>query len=300
MTAQGLMIRNNAQDILPRETSSAMQLAEIMSYAEMFYKSGLFSDTAQASQAAVKILAGQELGMGPFQAMQSIHIIKGKACLSAGAMATLIKGSGKYDYRVSEKTDNHIKIDYFQRTANGYEPIGESVFTREDAKRQGTQNMDKFPANMLFNRAMSNGAKWYCADIFGGPIYTPEEMGAVVNGATDEIVSLPALPHHANALQDKVASAATANHAKVSVTTRLRNAVRKVWEKAKRDLRTAEVCAALSVPCEGDGSEVIDLETFGDAGLVLMLHYAIQGGPLGTAEPPTSEQILAEAKAFLA
>jgi hypothetical protein len=302
MTAQGLTIRTG-QEIA--EAASAMGLAEIMSYAEMFFKSGLFSDTAQASQAAVKILAGQELGMGPFQAMQSIHIIKGKATLSAGAMATLIKGSRKYDYRIPEKTDALCRIEFYQLnfSTNQYELLGESAFSRDDAKRQGTQNMDKYPANMLFNRAMSNGAKWFCPDIFGGPVYTPEEMGATINGDTGEIITLPdaptlrALPP---AKEDQKTAKTGSASASPSITTRLRNAVRKVWEKAGRDLRMGPACAALNVECESDSSEAIDLETFNDAGLVRMLHYAIHGSTLAAgSEPPTSEAILAEAKAFL-
>jgi hypothetical protein len=40
---------------------------------------------------------------------------------------------------------------------------------------------------MLYARALSNGAKWYCPDVFGGPIYTPDELGAVVDGETGEL-----------------------------------------------------------------------------------------------------------------
>ena len=29
---------------------------------------------------------------------------------------------------------------------------------------------------MLFARAISNGVKWYCPDVFGGPVYVPEEQ----------------------------------------------------------------------------------------------------------------------------
>ncbi|RDT44717.1 hypothetical protein DXF87_27490, partial [Enterobacter roggenkampii] len=39
--------------------------------------------------------------------------------------------------------------------------------------------MDKFPKNMLFARAMSNGVKWFTPDVFSGPVYTPEELGGV-------------------------------------------------------------------------------------------------------------------------
>ena len=38
-----------------------------------------------------------------------------------------------------------------------------------------------FARNMLFARAMSNGARWFTPDVFGGPVYTPDELGAEVN-----------------------------------------------------------------------------------------------------------------------
>lgn len=51
-----------------------------------------------------------------------------------------------------------------------------------DAAKAGTQNMGKFPRNMLFARCISNGVKWFCPDIFlGAPVYTPEELGATVD-----------------------------------------------------------------------------------------------------------------------
>jgi len=293
MTA--LAIRNG-QEILHAETSPSMGLPEIMSYADMFFKSGLFSDTAQASQAAVKILAGQELGMGPFQAMQSIHIIKGKATLSAGAMATLIKGSRKYDYRISEKTSDVCRIEFFQLSSSGqYESLGESAFTVADAQRQGTQNMDKFPANMLFNRAMSNGAKWFCPDIFGGPVYTPEEMGATINAETGEIITLPDAP--------ALSAAATSNPSgakKISpaLGARLRNAVRKVWQKADITLTVGAACIALSIEPGEDAADDCDLDQLTDLQACYLIRYGMTGVP-PTGDITPSEAILAEAKAFL-
>jgi hypothetical protein len=44
---------------------------------------------------------------------------------------------------------------------------------------------------MLFARAMSNGAKWFCADVFGGPVYTPDELGAAIDMETGEMLSRP-------------------------------------------------------------------------------------------------------------
>jgi len=150
-----------------------LPLNEIMSIGKAFAESGMFADTKSAAQAIVKIQAGQEIGIPPFASMSGIHIIQGKPAIGAGLMAARVKGSGKYDYEVIEQTDKVCSIDFYQ----GKKKIGNSTFTAEDAKKAGTKNMDKFPKNMLFARAISNGIKWFTPDVFAGPVYTPEELG---------------------------------------------------------------------------------------------------------------------------
>jgi hypothetical protein len=145
---------------------------DIISISKAFAESGMFPDIRSAAMALVKIQAGQELGIKPFAAMSGIHIIQGKATIGAGLIASSVKGSGKYDYRVITQTDKVCEIEFFQ----GKESLGKSKFTIEEAKKAGTKNIDKFPANMLFARAISNGVKWYTPDVFQGPVYVPEEM----------------------------------------------------------------------------------------------------------------------------
>ena len=145
---------------------------EALSIGKAFAESGMFPDIKSAAQAIVKIQAGQEIGIPPFAAMSGIHIIQGKPTIGAGVMASCVKGSGKYDYRVVESTEQVCSIDFFQCK----EKIGNSTFTIADAKKAGTKNLDKFPKNMLFARAMSNGVKWFTPDVFAGPVYTPEEF----------------------------------------------------------------------------------------------------------------------------
>jgi hypothetical protein len=159
---------------------------EIMSIGKAFAESGMFPDIKSAAQAIVKIQAGAELGIAPFAAMSGIHIISGKPTIGAGVMAAMVKASGKYNYRVTEQTDKVCSIDYYE----GAEMIGTSTFTIEDAKKAGTKNTDKFPRNMLFARAMSNGVKWYTPDVFAGPVYVPEEMESVgINGSIYDIAA---------------------------------------------------------------------------------------------------------------
>lgn len=149
-----------------------MTVNETINTAKIFAESGMFVDSKQMAQAFVKIQAGQEMGIGAFASMTGINIIMGKPTISAGLIASAVKGSGKYDYKVKEMTDVKCSIDFFQ----GKESIGNSTFTIDDAKKQGTKNLDKFPKNMLFARAISNGQKWFCPDIFQISVYVPEEL----------------------------------------------------------------------------------------------------------------------------
>ena len=163
-----------------------------MQLGDLLAQSGFFADSRGAAQAVVKVLAGREIGFGPIASMTGIHVISGRVSISANLMAAAIKRSGRYDYRVREMTAQRCEIEFRERNGDKWEIIGSSEFTAQDARAAGTKNMDKYARNMLFARAMSNGARWYCPDIFGGPVYTPEEMGATVDGETGEVIDAPA------------------------------------------------------------------------------------------------------------
>jgi hypothetical protein len=154
-----------------------MNLDDLQRTAKLLAMSGYFdakgnSDVAIA-QLATKILAGQEMGYGPFASVQGIHVIQGRPTLSANLMAAAVKGHPKYDYRVRKMDDGGVIIEFFE----GNQSLGVSTFTLEDARKAQTKNLDKFPRNMLFARAMSNGVRWYCPDVFNGNVvYTPEDF----------------------------------------------------------------------------------------------------------------------------
>jgi hypothetical protein len=151
-----------------------MPLPELQEISKTFFDSGLFKDVKSAAATMVCIMAGQEVGIPPFAAISGISIIMGKPTIGAGLIASRIKGSGKYDYKVVTLSESICSLDFYQ----GSEKLGNSTFTIEDAKKAGTQNIQKFPKNMLFARAISNGVKWFCPDVFAGPVYVPEEMPA--------------------------------------------------------------------------------------------------------------------------
>lgn len=176
------------QAMVPFNPSS---LEETMTLGKVLAQSGFFSDSREAAQAVVKVLAGAELGFGPVASMTGVNIIKGKVALSANLIAAAIKRSGRYNYRVRELTDQVCVVEFFEQGQS----VGVSSFSMVDAKNAGLatgDNWRKFPRNMLFARAISNGAKWYCPDLSGGPLYTPEELGAQVDGETGEVINAPA------------------------------------------------------------------------------------------------------------
>lgn len=163
---------------------------------EVLTKSGYFQDARDVSQAIVKILAGRELGFGAIASMTGFYIVKGHVSMSANLMAAAVKRSGRYDYRVQALNDDACTIKFYEVAGGQRVELGESKFTMADAKRAGTGNTDKFPRNMLFARAMSNGVKWFCPDVTGGPVYTPDELGAVVDNETGEVITSerPSIP----------------------------------------------------------------------------------------------------------
>ena len=174
-------------------------LDDVSRLADMFAKSGMFPDVRSAHQAGVKILTGAEMGFPPIASMNGVHIVKGKSALGATLIAAAIKRHPGYDFRVTRIDDEACTIEFFELRAGERQPLGESTFTAADAKRAGTQNMGKFPRNMLHSRALTNGVRWYCPDIFSGAVYTPDELGARVNDEgtpieTAEVVELRSVP----------------------------------------------------------------------------------------------------------
>lgn len=165
----------------------------VMDVGNVLARSGYFKDARDASQAVVKVLYGQEIGIGPVSAMMGVHIIEGKPAPSANLIAARIKGSGRYDYRVREHSADLCRIEFFELARTGQrESLGFVEWSMEDARRAnlgGRGPWKTYPRAMLFARAISEGARVHCPEIFGGaPVYTPEELGAEVDAEGNAIV----------------------------------------------------------------------------------------------------------------
>ncbi len=155
----------------------ASEFSVMQSMAKSMVDSGFFSDTKQVAQAMVKIQAGRELGLPPFASMSGIHIVQSKPVLGANLIATLVKNSGRYDYRIKTLDNRACVLEWYE---NG-KPVGEAGFTMDEANAAGLTNKPtwkSYASDMLFARAISRGARRFAPGIFGGaPVYTPDELG---------------------------------------------------------------------------------------------------------------------------
>lgn len=172
---------------------------DITETAQHLTRSGYFKDARDVSQAVVKVLYGREIGVGPVTAMMSIHVIEGKPAPSANLIAARVKASGRYDYRVREHSADVCRIEFFERAGAERESLGVIEWSMEDARRAGLGGRGpwkNYPRAMLFARAISEGARVHCPEVFGGAaVYTPEELGAEVNADGDP-VNLPPVEMH--------------------------------------------------------------------------------------------------------
>jgi hypothetical protein len=170
-TNQGLIVRDEA-GLAARHS----QVTEVQRLGGLLAASGYFADAREMAQAAVKVLAGEELGIPPVAAMMGMYIVKGKIMMSGNLIASRIRAHG-YNY-------THVQFDgkgcVLRFIGKKGETLGDSSFTEEDAKTAGVLSdmYKKYPRNMYFNRAISNGAKWYTPEVFAGaPVYVAEELG---------------------------------------------------------------------------------------------------------------------------
>ena len=159
------------------------EYATLHRIASDLHKSRLFK-TGSVEQALAVILMGRELGIGPTTALSNIVIAAGKPTLGAALVGALIQKSGKYGYTVTEMSDTSVSVEFFEKLANyngqGVRNLGTSTFTLQDAQRARlaqSQTWQQYPRNLLLARAITNGARWYCPEVFGGAIYDPDELG---------------------------------------------------------------------------------------------------------------------------
>lgn len=167
---------------IPRGDGRNDDFTQMVRVARAMVASGYFAGTQSVAQAVVRMLAGQELGLPAVASMTGIYVVRGRISLSSNVIGALIKRSNRYDYLVRVLTNSSCEIEFLQRDYNTgqWHTAGISTFSMDDARRAGVLRKDSpwesHSRNMLFARALTNGARWFCPDIFNGPIFSPEEL----------------------------------------------------------------------------------------------------------------------------
>lgn len=155
--------------------------------------SGMFKDANQASQAFAKVLIGRDLGISPTQALQAIDLVKGSIQLRGVLLASFVRRSRDYEYRVPEHTHDKAVVQLLgfpcdepydglvRHRGQWWEVLGTETFTVADAKRAGLIKSggawEAHPKNMCLWRAMSNAVKFHAPELLGGvPVYVEGEV----------------------------------------------------------------------------------------------------------------------------
>jgi hypothetical protein len=164
----------------PRSIADARSLAEAIS------RSGLAPQNARSAEAVMVILAqGAELGLPPMAALRQIHVVSGRAVLSADLMRALVLRMGGR-IRCVESTPDRATF----AGARGEETEQSITWTMQMAQRAGLTGKgpwQQYPAAMLRARASAELCRLVWPDVVGG-LYTPDEMGE----ARDVRVEAPA------------------------------------------------------------------------------------------------------------
>lgn len=212
-----------------------MSIPELKELAALYVESGMFADLKNVAQAVVKIKAGEDLGFSPHVSLAGIHFFQGRAVIGANLLASLIKDSGKYEYKILKHDKTICSLEILQKVDGEWRVMGVPVtYSIEDAKDAGLTGKDvwkKFPQDMLFAAAIRQAARRYCSDILRGTptleYYGQEEaaIDAETNFSTPSemdqspnIIDAEPVTDDRSALDDRIAAACRSlNAAKDSV-----------------------------------------------------------------------------------
>ncbi|OZM74021.1 hypothetical protein CFN78_06960 [Amycolatopsis antarctica] len=120
------------------------------------------------SDVLVILLYGQELGLAPMQAIQTIDVMKGRPSLRANLWVALARRAG-HKVRVTENTATSCTVTVI-RSDDPDGPIS-VTYTIDDAKTAGltsNANYQKNPKAMLYARAASTAIRQACPEVAMG------------------------------------------------------------------------------------------------------------------------------------
>ena len=138
----------------------------------------------RGAEAAIKALFCYENGLPLTAANTGLYIVNGRIAAQTNIIAAQLRKHPTYDYRVDKCDDNGATVTILRRVDGQWRDEGTASFTKDDATKAGLANKDNYKgysSDMFFARALARAQRRYAPDIWGGPVYTPEELGASVD-----------------------------------------------------------------------------------------------------------------------
>ncbi|MEU9141681.1 recombinase RecT [Streptomyces sp. NPDC048404] len=184
---------------------SHMSPHEAWMFCESLANTPLLPDAYRKQPASVlwAMEYGRALGLDVVTTITTIHVIKGKPTQSADLMLGRARTAGHRVRIKSERTRCEVRI---QRADD---PDDENVieWTLDDAVTAGLctlrdnrpysrdqkgqpQPWERFPRAMLRARAIAECVRTACPEVLHGAIYTPEELGAVVDQEGNPVITV--------------------------------------------------------------------------------------------------------------
>lgn len=142
-------------------------LTQVMELARVLSVSALLPDSLKGKPAdvLVTVLYGQELGLAPMQAMQSIYVVKGRPTISAHLWVALARRAG-HKVRVIEETAESCTVEV-ERSDDPGRPTCVK-WTVDQARAAGLLSNSVWKnhtAAMLYARAVSTACRRACPEI---------------------------------------------------------------------------------------------------------------------------------------
>lgn len=192
----------------PAVRGGALSLAHMSPYeawqfCESLAQTPLLPDAYRKQPASVlwAMEYGRALGLDVVTTITTIHVIKGKPTQSADLMLGRARTAGHRVRIKSERTRCEVRIQRHD------DPDDETVieWTLDDAVTAGLctlrdnrpysrdqknqpQPWERFPRAMLRARAIAECVRAACPEVLHGAIYTPEELGAVVDQEGNPVI----------------------------------------------------------------------------------------------------------------
>jgi hypothetical protein len=124
------------------------------------------------------VLYGAELGLGPMQSLNSIHVIEGRTAMSPELMRAMVARHG-HRIDVVENSATACEVKGIRSDTGSTATVR---WTMEDAKLAGLagkNNWKTYPRAMLLARATSELCRIVFPDVIAGLSYTPEEVSSI-------------------------------------------------------------------------------------------------------------------------